>query len=114
MDVQRMQSNYENARKWKQYPIATVAGTVAQEISLPGTARGLLGLIITGFTTDALLTMTVNNMVLCQDAPLSTFQRNTSEPVHTEILLKVTGNDVIQIVVTDTGVQNLRFNFAYV
>lgn len=114
MDTRMMQSNYENARKWKMYPVTTVAGTVAQEISLPGTARGLLGLVITGYSTDALLTMTINNMVVCQDSPLSTFQRNTSEPVHTEILLKVTGNDVIQLVVTDTGAQNLRFNFAYV
>lgn len=114
MDTRQLQTNYQNARKWRQYPLTTAAGTATLQISLPGTAMHLLGLIVTGFTGDAATaTITINNMVIAQDVPLSTFARNTSEPIQTEMNLLVTGNDVIQVVVTDTAAQNLRFNFAW-
>jgi hypothetical protein len=114
MNVADRQNNYQAARKWKAYPLTTIVGTATQNINLPGTAKTLLGLTVSGYTGNtAFVTMTINNMVVFEGQPASIFERNVAEPIHVETNLLVTGNDTITIQVTDTVAQNIVFNLAY-
>jgi hypothetical protein len=114
MDVQSRQLNYQNARKWKTYPFTSAVGTVQQNINLPGNAKVLLGVVCTGFAGNtAFVTITINNMVVFEGVPASLLARNVAEPIQVETNLYVTGNDTIQIQVTDGVAQNLTFSLAY-
>lgn len=114
MTVGDRQNNYQAARKWKAYPFTTVNGVFNENINLPGEARFLMGVVLSGFTGNTLfVTLTINQMVVFEGVPASLLARNVAEPIHVETNLLVTGNDTISVQLTDTVAQNVVFNLAY-